>query len=71
MSQRSGFVPIRFHLAGKILLAMGLIGLLAVGTDLITAWFNLPGVIPIMCLIFLLVGLYLVFIVPRETEADS
>ena len=71
MSQRSGFIPIRFHLAGKMLLVVGIIGLLAAGADLITGWFSLPAIIPIICLIFLLVGLYLVYIVPREPESDS
>ncbi len=71
MSQRSGFVPIRFHLAGKILLVLGIIGLLAAGVDLFTGWFSFPTIIPIMCLVFTLVGLYLIFIVPREPEANA
>jgi protein-S-isoprenylcysteine O-methyltransferase Ste14 len=71
VSQRSGFVPIRFHLAGKILLVMGIIGLLAAAVDLITAWFGLPVIIPVTCLVFLFVGLYLIYVVPREPEANS
>jgi len=71
VSQRSGFVPIRFHLAGKILLVLGIIGLLASGVDLITAWFGLATIFPIMFLVFALVGLYLIYIVPREPEANS
>ncbi len=71
MSQRSGFVPIRFHLTGKIILVLGIIGLLAAGVDLITAWFGIPAIIPITCLVFVIVGLYLVYIVPREPEANS
>ena len=71
MSQRSGFVPIRFYLAGRMLLVMGIVGLLAAGVDLITAWFGLPAIIPVMCIVFVLVGLYLVYIVPREPEANS
>jgi ABC-type enterobactin transport system permease subunit len=71
VSQRSGFVPIRFHLAGKILFVLGAIGLLVTGADLITAWFGLPMIIPITCLVFVLVGLYLIYVVPREPEANS
>jgi len=69
--QHSGFVPIRFYLTGKILLVLGIIGLLAAGVDFITAWFGLPAIIPIMCLVFVFVGLYLVYVVPREPEANS
>ncbi len=71
MSQRSGFVPIRFQLAGKILLILGIIGLLTTGVDLITAWFGLSAIIPITCLVFVIVGLYLIYVVPREPEAKS
>jgi hypothetical protein len=71
VSQRSGFVPIRFHLAGKILLTIGTIGLLAAGVDLITTWFGLSAIIPIMCLVFIFVGLYLIYVVPREPEPNA
>lgn len=71
MSQRSGFVPIRFHLAGKMLLVMGIIGLLAAVIDLVTGWFGLPAIIPILCVIFTLVGLYLIYVVPREPEENA
>jgi hypothetical protein len=54
-----------------MLLVMGIIGLLAAGVDLLTAWFGLPAIIPIVCLVFVLVGLYLVYIVPREPEANA
>jgi hypothetical protein len=71
LSQDSGFVAIRFHLAGKILLVMGIIGLLAAGVDLVTGWFSLPAAIPVLCIFFTLVGLYLIFIVPREPEENA
>ncbi len=71
MSQRSGFVPIRFHLAGKILLVMGIVGLIAAGVDLVTRWFSLPVIIPVLCVFIALVGLYLIFIVPREPEENA
>ena len=54
-----------------MLLVMGIIGLLAAGVDLVTEWFGLPAIIPVMCVIFVLVGLYLVYIIPREPEANS
>ena len=71
VSQSSGFVPIRFHLAGKLLLILGLIGIVCYGIDALTGWFALPSAVLIVSLIFIPVSLYLIFVVPRENEDDS
>lgn len=65
MNRPAGFVPINYRLTGKILLILGIVGLLATGLDALTGWFSLPGVIPIVSLIFIPVSLYLL-IVPKD-----
>lgn len=66
MSHSSGFVPIKFHLAGKFLLTLGFIGLILVGVSKFTGWFILPSAVLILSLIAILVSLYMIFVVPRE-----
>ncbi|MGD2252322.1 MAG: hypothetical protein PVF70_05330 [Anaerolineales bacterium] len=68
MSQLSGFVPIRFRIAGKLLLILGAIGLVLVGIAQLTAWFALPSAVWIASLVMLAVGLYLIWIARRERE---
>ena len=70
MSRDSGFVPIRFNLAGKMLLVMGIIGLVVMGIDTLTGWFSLPSIILIVSAIMILVSLYLI-VLPREKEVDG
>lgn len=66
MSQPSGFVPIKFHMAGRILLVIGIIGLGLVAVSKLTGWYVLPPAALIFSLVTILVSLYLIFVVPRE-----
>ena len=65
MNRPAGFVPVNYRLAGKLLLILGIIGLLATGVDALTDWFELPRVVVIVSLVFIPVSLYLL-IVPKE-----
>jgi len=51
--------------AGKLLLILGVIGLLAVGVDALTGWFGLPKVVFLVSLASIPVSLYLLT-VPKE-----
>jgi hypothetical protein len=66
MSQPSGFVPVKFHLAGRILLIIGIIGLVLIGVSKLTGWYALPPSFLVFSLATILVSLYLIFVVPRE-----
>ena len=66
MNRPAGFVPINYRIAGKVLLILGLIGLLVTGVDAITGWFGLPKVILIVSVVLIPVSLYLLFVVPKE-----
>ena len=66
MNQLPGFVPANFYLAGKLLLIIGIIGLVLVGVSKLTGWFVLPQVVFVICLVAIPVSLYLIFVVPRE-----
>lgn len=68
MSQLSGFVPIRFRIAGRLLLSIGAIGLVLVGVAQFTGWFALPSAVWIASLVMIAVGLYLIWIGHRERE---
>ena len=68
MSQSSSFVPIRFQVAGKLSLGAGCLGAILVGIAAFTGWFNMPTGLLIPCLALVLIGLYLLFVVPREGE---
>lgn len=66
MKHLPGFVPVNFYLLGKILLIIGIIGLVLVGISKITGWFGLPQDVLPFSLVVIPVSLYLIFIVPRE-----
>lgn len=66
MNRPAGFVPANYRLAGKLLLILGGIGLLATGVDALTGWFGLPTIILIVSLVLIPVSLYLLFVVPKE-----
>ena len=66
MNRPAGFVPANYRLAGKLLLILGGIGLLATGVDALTGWFGLPRIILIVSLVLIPVSLYLLFVVPKE-----
>jgi len=66
MNRPAGFVPANYRLAGKLLLILGGIGLLATGVDALTGWFGLPTIVLIVSLVLLPVSLYLLFVVPKE-----
>jgi hypothetical protein len=68
MSRDSGFVPIPFHVVGKILLTIGLTILAAYGISLISNWYKLPAAALLFALVTLGIGLYLIFVVPRESD---
>jgi len=66
MNRPAGFVPVNYRLAGKLLLILAGIGLLATGVDALTGWFGLPTIILIVSLVCISVSLYLLFVVPKE-----
>jgi hypothetical protein len=68
MSPPSGFVPIPFHRAGQLLLAIGTTGLILIGITMLTGWISLPAAVLILSLSAIVIGLYLIFIVPRERD---
>lgn len=65
MNRPAGFVPANYRLTGKLLLVLGLIGLLVVGVDALTGWFGLPKVVLIVSVALIPVSLYLLT-VPKE-----
>jgi hypothetical protein len=67
MSQFSGFIPIRFRLVGKLLLGLGILGLILIGLSTITGWFSLPSYSILFCLIVIAVSVY-VLLVSREEK---
>ena len=66
MNRLAGFVPANYRMAGKLLLILGGIGLLATGVDALTGWFGLPIIVLIVSLVLIPVSLYLLFVVPKE-----
>ena len=66
MNRPAGFVPANYRLAGKLLLILGGIGLLATGVGALTGWFGLPTIVLIASLVCIPVSLYLLFVVPKE-----
>jgi hypothetical protein len=67
MSRQSGFVPIPFHIVGKIMIALGGIGSVIVLISTIGGWFEVPLIVTIFSIVVIIIGLYLIFIVPRES----
>lgn len=61
-----GFAPIDFHLAGKVLLVLGLISTILKGVDYLFGCLNFPNNIFILGLVSIFVSIYLIFIVPKE-----
>jgi hypothetical protein len=66
MSQLPGFVPVKFHMAGRILLVIGIIGLVLIGVSELTGWFVLPPIVLMISIATILVSPHLIFVVPRE-----
>jgi hypothetical protein len=66
MNRPAGFVPANYRLAGKLLLILGGIGLLATGVDTLTGWLGLPMIVLIVSLVCIPVSLYLLFVVLKE-----
>ena len=66
MNRPAGFVPVNYRLAGKLLLILGGMGLLATGIDALTGWFGLPTIVLVVSLLCIPVSLYLLFVVPEE-----
>ena len=66
MNRPAGFVPVNYRLAGRLLLILAGLGLLATGVDALTGWFGLPSVVWIASLVLIPISLYLLFVVPKE-----
>lgn len=66
MNLPPGFDPANFHLAGKILLIIGIIGLVLVGVYKLTGWFALPQVVLPVSIVAIPFSLIFIFLVPRE-----
>ena len=66
VNQPSGFVPVPFKKVGKLLLGLGSVGIVLFVLFRITAWLPLTTAIPIMSLVLIGIGLYLIFLVPIE-----
>lgn len=71
MSQDSGFVPIRFRLAGRLLLTLGVIGLLLVGASALTGWFTLPPAVLILSLLLIAVSVYILIVSPKDDDGSE
>ena len=70
MSQPTGFVPTNWQFAGKLLLIVGILSLILVGASTLIGWLALQLEVLIFGLATILLGLYLLFVVPEE-EIDS
>lgn len=66
MSKPSGFVPIRFALAGRISITLGSAVVGALLISKLTNWFPLASIFGLVGLVLVLIGVYLIYIVPRE-----
>jgi hypothetical protein len=66
MSKPSGFVPIRFRAAGRILIALGAAATAGFLVSRLTYWFSIGWVVGVVGIILALIGLYLVYVVPVE-----
>ena len=66
MRQPSGFVPIRFRIAGRILTGLGVAGLLILSIVALACGRSIAWPLPAASAIAVLVGLYLLFVVPKE-----
>ncbi|MFC1663044.1 hypothetical protein ACFL04_02660 [Patescibacteria group bacterium] len=61
-----GFVPVRYRVTGTILLATSGIVLVLMAIDAIFGWPSLPTQWWYIGIALMLIGLYLVFVVPKE-----
>jgi hypothetical protein len=66
MNRPAGFAPINYRLTGKLLLILGIVGLLVTGVDALTGWFGLPRVVLILSLVLIPVSLYLLIVPKKE-----
>ncbi|MFN2121503.1 MAG: hypothetical protein ACK2T0_14030 [Anaerolineales bacterium] len=66
MNRPAGFVPANYRLAGRLVLILAGVGLLAAAIDALTAWLRLPNWVLIASLALIPVGLYLLFVPPKE-----
>lgn len=64
----SGFVPVPFHRVGKVLLIIGGIGVISLLVSKLIVGFSLPNKIMFISFSLIGIGLYLVFVVPRDNE---
>ncbi|MBU0597356.1 hypothetical protein KJ641_01335 [Patescibacteria group bacterium] len=62
----TGFVPANFKNAGIILLIIGLITLAIKTVSFLTNWFSSPNYFIYLGLGLIFLGLYLIFVVPKE-----
>ena len=65
MKYPSGFVPVDFQLLGKLLFGLGIAALLVKGVSYVTGWISLPNVVAFLGFAFILLGLYLIYVVPK------
>jgi hypothetical protein len=68
MGPPSGFVPVPFRRVGQLLLALGCAGLLLLGIAELTSWLSMPSATLVMSLSALVIGLYLIYFVPRQNN---
>jgi hypothetical protein len=66
MNRPAGFVPANYRLAGRLLLILAGIGLLATALDTLTGWLGLQDWVLIASLALVAVGLYLIVVPPKE-----
>lgn len=62
----SGFVPVNYNLAGKILLPLGILLLLTKIISYFTKWFYVTNILIFIGIGFIILSLYLIFVVPKE-----
>jgi hypothetical protein len=67
MSRPAGLVPVTYHIVGKFLVGISGVSLVVLLISKISNWFSLPLVVPVVSIAALIVGLYLIFIIPRES----
>lgn len=60
------FAPIDFHLAGKVLLVSGIVLFVLNEVKFVMGWFNLLEIMTTLSICMIVVGVYLIFVVPRE-----
>jgi len=61
----SGFVPVNFQRAGKLMMVIGFVCLLAMLLGILTGAYSLPYSVLFFGSAFLILGPYLIFVVPK------